>query len=49
MYAVDDVRAIDITYEQFNRATGSHPERVPLGFTILNAEQSHAAILAFQL
>lgn len=48
-YLVDDVRAIDIPYLEFNKATGSDPERVPLGFAILNAGQAAAAIAAFEL
>jgi hypothetical protein len=49
IYFVDEVRAIDIPYLEFNRATDSDPERVPLGFAILNPEQGAAAIAAFQL
>src|SRR5687767_3672268 len=49
IYLVDDVRAIEISYSEFNRATGSDPDRVPLGFIILNPEQAAAATTAFEL
>jgi len=49
IYFVDDVRAIDIPYEDLNAAIGSAPNRVPLGFAIPSPEQSVAAIAAFRL
>lgn len=49
IYFVDDVRAIDIPYEDLNAAIGSAPNRVPFGFAILSPEQSAAAIAAFRL
>jgi hypothetical protein len=41
--------AIDVPYERFNEAIGSDAARVPMGFVILNAEESAAALAAFGL
>lgn len=49
IYSLNNVRAVDIPYREFNRAAGSDPDRVPIGFVILNPEPGAAAIAAFGL
>jgi hypothetical protein len=42
MYALDDLRRIDMSYSEFNAAAGYQPTNIPQGFNVLTDVQSTA-------
>ena len=42
MYALDEIRSLDIPYVEFNRVVGYEPNNVIQGFTVMNEERSRA-------
>jgi predicted restriction endonuclease len=49
MYALAEIRTLNITYEQFNQAVGYKPNNVIQGFNVLDEVKSEAFLSSFDL